>query len=110
MSESKPKAAPAGWIAWDNQQPGAKRSLNVVGHVKVANPGVEASLVPDGGVSTPETLLLKVVTKQKPGIWPPMITVREVTYQVKPYKGGKDTVIVTLADGSKIKLKVQIIS
>jgi hypothetical protein len=75
-------------IAIEDRQPPAPPSFYVVATVQVPSPGYTATLkkaVPQGIIAT--ILILNVVTKKKPGIWPPKITEVDARYDIKNYKG-----------------------
>ena len=59
------------WYAWLDLTPPTPDHLRVTGEVFVANPGVEARLVPHEpqGIN-PRILMLDLLLCQKPGIWP----------------------------------------
>jgi hypothetical protein len=58
------------WFAWNNVQPSGPARFHITGEVHVANPGVDAVLVPLVRPGTdPMTLLLDVVPTQAPGTW-----------------------------------------
>ncbi len=59
------------WYAWNNLMPPKPDDFHVVGEVYVPNPGVVAMLlqkVPQG--INPKILLLELMLRQRPGIWP----------------------------------------
>jgi len=75
-------------IAIENRQPPGPPSFYVVATVQVPSPGYTATLkkaVPQG--INPAILILKVVTKKKLGIWPPVVTDVDARYDIKNYKG-----------------------
>jgi hypothetical protein len=75
-------------IAIENRQPPGPPSFYVIATVQVPSPGYTATLkkaVPQGII--PTILLLNVVTKKKPGVWPPKITDVDARYDIKNYKG-----------------------
>lgn len=77
--------------------------------VEVPTPGYTASLkkaVPQG--INPAILILDVVTKKKPGIWPQVITVVDANYDDKNYKGKYKQVTVRYGSQSKT-VNVQIV-
>jgi hypothetical protein len=75
-------------IAIEDLQPPGPPSFYVVATVQVPSPGYTATLkkaVPQGII--PTILILNVVTKKKPGVWPPKITDVDARYDIKNYKG-----------------------
>ena len=75
-------------IAIENRQPPGPPSFYVVATVQVPSLGYTATLkkaVPQGII--PTILILNVVTKKKPGVWPPKITDVDARYDIKNYKG-----------------------
>lgn len=69
------------WSAWLNKMPPGPARLFVEGVVVVGNPGIEATLVrksPQG--FNPKILLLEVLTRQLPGIWPQVLTPKPVRF------------------------------
>ena len=96
-------------IAIENRQPPGPPSFYVVATVQVPSPGYTATLkkaVPQG--INPAILILKVVTKKKLGIWPPVVTDVDARYDIKPYKGKFKQVTVLYGKESKTA-KVQIV-
>ena len=69
------------WYAWNNLMPPRPDNFHIVGEVQVANPGVDVLLVPriPQGIN-PRILLLELVLTQQPGLWPQMITWKQVRY------------------------------
>ncbi|APR76170.1 Hypothetical protein A7982_01517 [Minicystis rosea] len=96
------------WYAWMNLMPPGPRSLHVTGVVTVGNPGYEVKLteaVPQG--MNPKDLILDLVLTRKPGIWPQVVTQMPVSF-VKPSPSvDYDSVLVRLADGSGIPIRVE---
>lgn len=96
-------------IAIENRQPPGPASFYVVATVQVPSPGYTATLkkaVPQGTI--PTILLLKVVTKKKLGIWPPVVTDVDARYDIKNYKGKFKQVTVLYGKESKT-VKVQLV-
>jgi len=96
-------------IAIENRQPPGPASFYVIATVQVPSPGYTATLtkaVPQG--INPTILILKVATKKKPGIWPPVVTDVEARYDIKNYKGKFKQVTVLYGKQSKT-VKVQIV-
>lgn len=63
------------WYAWNKKIPPLPDSFHVVGEVQVANPGVDAILVPtDPQGFSQEILLLDLLLIQRPGNWPQRLT------------------------------------
>lgn len=59
------------WFAWNNVDSPAAPRFHLTGEVYVPNPGVDAVLVPRVSPEmNPTVLLLDVVPKQAPGLWP----------------------------------------
>jgi hypothetical protein len=96
-------------IAIENRQPLGPPSFYVIATVQVPSPGYTANLkkaVPQG--INPTILILKVATKKKAGIWPPVVTDVEARYDIKNYKGKFKQVTVLYGKQSKT-VKVQIV-
>jgi hypothetical protein len=92
-----------------NLQPPGSFHFYVVARVQVPSLGYTASLkkaVPQ--VINPAILILDVVTKKKPGIWPPKVTVVEARHDDKNYKGKYQQVTVRYGKETKT-IKVQIV-
>ena len=92
-----------------NLQPPGPHHFYVRAKVQVPTPGYTASLkkaVPQG--INPAILILDVVTKKKPGIWPQVITVVDANYDDKNYKGKYKQVTVRYGSQSKT-VNVQIV-
>ena len=69
------------WYAWNNKMPPKPDDFHIVGEVDVPNPGVDAELVPRVPQGTnPDILMLNLVLTQRPGIWPRVITPKQVRY------------------------------
>ncbi len=69
------------WYAWNNRMPPPPDELNVVGQVYVGNPGVDPLLtVRSGSAPGSPALELDLWLCQKPGIWPMVMTWKEVRY------------------------------
>ncbi len=64
-----------GWYAWNNRMPGGPGGFHVVGEVEVGNPGIIAILTPKvpQGIN-PQILLLDLHLRQRPGVWPRVVT------------------------------------
>lgn len=111
---SKAKTAGAGLrikkvVAVANLQPPGPFHFYVRAIVEVPTPGYTASLkkaVPQG--INPAILLLNVVTKKKPGIWPQIVTDVEANYDDHKYRGKYKQVTVLYGNQSKT-VKVQIV-
>ena len=69
------------WYAWNNKMPPKPDDFHVVGEVQVANPGIEVSLIPrvPQGIN-PRILLMELHLRQLPGIWPQVVTWKQVRY------------------------------
>lgn len=69
------------WYAWNNKMPPPPDDFHVVGEVDVPNPGVDVRLLersPQG--FNPAHLLMDLVLFQQPGIWPQVVTTKQVRY------------------------------
>ena len=76
-----PSAETRNWHAWNNQMPPKPDDFHIVGEVDVPNPGVDVELlarVPQGG--NPQIFLSDLIMVQRPGIWPQVITTKQVRY------------------------------
>jgi len=96
-------------IAIENRQPLGPPRFYVIATVQVPSPGYTATLkkaVPQG--INPAILILTVVTKKKPGIWPPVVTDVQARYDIKNYKGKFKQVTVLYGKQSKT-VKVRIV-
>jgi len=73
------------WYAWNNLQPPGPPRFQVHGEVYVPNPGVDAILVPrvPQGIN-PMILLLDLLLRQAPGIWPQVFTWVPAHYRKVP--------------------------
>ena len=78
---SKPAPVPCegkptrGWYAWNNRMPIGPGSFHTIGEVEVGNPGIIAILapkIPQG--MNPTILLLDLHLRQRPGMWPQVVT------------------------------------
>lgn len=69
------------WYAWNNKMPPKPDDFHVVGEVKLANPGIEPTLVPwvSQGINQ-KILLMDLHLRQLPGSWPRVITWKQVQY------------------------------
>ena len=85
-----------------NLMPPGPHHLHVRAIVQVPTPGFTAKLVkavPQG--INPAILLLKVVTKRKPGIWPQHVVDTQADYDDNKYKGNYKQVTVLYGNQSK---------
>ncbi|MCR9118629.1 MAG: META domain-containing protein [bacterium] len=69
------------WYAWNNKMPPKPDDFHIVGEVEVVNPGIEVSLIPlvPQGIN-PRILLMGLHLRQLPGIWPQVLTSKQVRY------------------------------
>lgn len=73
------------WFAWNNVQPAGPARFHVTGDVHVPNPGVDALLVPKVPPGTnPTILLLDLILKQAPGMWPQVFVWAPARYDKVP--------------------------
>lgn len=69
------------WYAWNDKTPPLPDEFHVVGEVQVANPGVEAILVPSNPQGFSQNiLLLDLLLIQRPGNWSQRLTWTNVRY------------------------------
>ena len=70
------------WYAWLDLMPPTPETLRVNGEVYVANPGIEALLVPTEpqGIN-PRILMLDLLLCQKPGMWPQVFVWAQAKYE-----------------------------
>lgn len=82
---SVPKVDTRDWYAWNNLQPPGPARFHVTGEVLVPNPGVHPLLVPKTpqGIN-PTILLLDLLLKQEPGIWPQIVVWMPARYDKQP--------------------------
>ncbi len=69
------------WYAWNNQMPPKPDDFHIVGEVDVPNPGIDVELtarVPQG--FNPDIFLADLILVQRPGIWPHIITTKQVRF------------------------------
>ncbi|MEM8962871.1 MAG: hypothetical protein AAGD38_15405 [Acidobacteriota bacterium] len=96
------------WYAWDNQMPGATRSLHVTGTVIVPSTCYAATLE-QGVVANPPPgqfpLILKV--EKHPGPCLPVVTNLSVRFDQKDYRGGYETVGIYQADCEPIVVEIE---
>jgi hypothetical protein len=86
------------WYAWVNAMPGAEPSLHVQGVATLPTPGYAVSLEVDRG-GTGGALVLDLHVKQLPGIWPQVVTERDVRHDEAHYKRQYSQVVVRTGDG-----------
>jgi heat shock protein HslJ len=69
------------WYAWNNKMPPKPDDFHIVGEVYVSNPGVEVSLFPrvPQGINR-RILLIELHLRQLPGIWPRVLTWKQVKF------------------------------
>lgn len=70
------------WAAWNDLRPPPPNAVHVVGSVQVTNPGIDVKLtktIPQG--FNPQILLLDLELTQKPGMWPQVLTWKQVRYE-----------------------------
>jgi len=69
------------WYAWLDLMPPTPDHLHVIGEVYVSNPGIKPMLVfhePQG--INPRILMLDLLLRQRPGVWPQVFVWRQVRY------------------------------
>ena len=73
------------WYAWNNLMPPKPDDFHVTGWVLVANPGIEPVLTrrePQG--FNPSIIMLDLTLEQRPGVWPMVMTWKQVRYDEVP--------------------------
>lgn len=76
-----PCVATSNWYAWNNKMPPKPDDFHIVGDVEVPNPGVDVELIPATPQGfNPAILLMNLILTQRPGIWPALITTKQVRY------------------------------
>lgn len=96
------------WYAWINRMPGGPASFHVTGTVTMPTPGYEVRLVeaaPQG--INPKDLILDLVIKKLPGIWPQVVAAIPVRFDQTPLKVQYESVLVRISDGTSIPIKVE---
>jgi len=73
------------WYAWNDLQPPGPARFHVTGEVQVPNPGVHPLLVPrvPQGINS-TILMLDLILKQEPGIWPQVVVLLPARYDKTP--------------------------
>jgi hypothetical protein len=100
------------WHAWINAMPPGPNNLHVVGEVLVGNPGIQGELTirqPQG--INPAILLLDLHLVQRPGMWPQVMTWKQVRFdKVMVPRTPRYTEVQVFAGGTKpiAKMKVEV--
>jgi hypothetical protein len=82
---SIPRVDSRDWYAWNDLQPPGPPRFHLTGEVLVPNPGVHPLLVrkaPQG--INPTILLLDLLLKQEPGLWPQVMVWLPARYDKTP--------------------------
>ena len=97
-----------GWYAWNNKMPPPPDDLHIVGEVDVPNPGVDIELVPKApqGIN-PAILLIDLIATQRAGIWPQVITPKQVRYDRVLVGSEYESVTVFCGDAIVAQIPVQ---
>jgi len=96
------------WYAWNNKMPPKPDDFHVVGEVQVANPGIDVSLIPrvPQGIN-PRILLMDLMLRQLPGVWPQVLTWKQVRYDKVMVSSDYDSVNVFCGDDTIADIKVE---
>jgi hypothetical protein len=96
------------WHAWINRMSPGPASFHVIGTVTMPNPGYEVRLVeaaPQG--INPKDLILDLVIRKLPGIWPQYVAAIPVRFDQTPIKVDYDSVLVRISNGTSVPIKVE---
>lgn len=96
------------WYAWISRMPPGPASFHVSGTVTMPTPGYDVRLVeaaPQG--INPKDLILDLVIKKLPGIWPQHVASIPVRFDQTPLKVDYDSVLVRISSGTSIPIKVE---